>query len=403
MDSTRSKKRPATSGPKPRRHPPAPAGTTAFIPAGGVSGACDRADWGCWLGATRRAAERRDALRAGTTPRVRWPVQVTTQGARSAPGDLSAGDAIAFASDRSGRFEIYIRGLAAPRIDIAAHQRCGHNVQPAWSPDGRADRVSFIAPRRHLGDLRRAAARQTDRARGSKPAWSPDGPRIAFQSDEHARSAPTGSERKIGSTIWIVDADGGNAQRARPAARWAATRRRRGAATAVSSRSACSRADRRTASGSVDIEAGTTTQLHRGHGLSSRCSRRAIRRFMSPAAKPSSSGCRSIPASGRLRAASRGHPDRRCGRRARCDDVGRWPQAGLRGGFGRQSNLAAAVRARWTPPAAAPLTSDTSQRNSLPVVSPDGSKLAYVSIAARRGAERLGMGIDGRIPPVAVG
>jgi Tol biopolymer transport system component len=57
------------------------------------------------------------------------------------------------------------------------------------------------------------------------------------------------------------------------------------------------------------------------------------------------------------------------------------------------------VRKEGSPAApATPLTSDTSRRNSLPVVSPDGSKVAYVS--TRRGEEPnvWVMGMDGRNP-----
>ena len=57
------------------------------------------------------------------------------------------------------------------------------------------------------------------------------------------------------------------------------------------------------------------------------------------------------------------------------------------------------VRKEGSPTApATPLTSDTSRRNSVPVISPDGSKVAYVS--TRRGEEPnvWVMGIDGRSP-----
>ena len=47
---------------------------------------------------------------------------------------------------------------------------------------------------------------------GARPSWSPDGRRLAYQSDEHGDVAPNGYSAQAGSTIWIVDADGRNAR-----------------------------------------------------------------------------------------------------------------------------------------------------------------------------------------------
>jgi Tol biopolymer transport system component len=47
-------------------------------------------------------------------------------------------------------------------------------------------------------------------AHGSHPAWSPDGTRLAFQSDELADVSPSAFGATSGSTLWTVDAEGDN-------------------------------------------------------------------------------------------------------------------------------------------------------------------------------------------------
>ena len=67
----------------------------------------------------------------------RWPVQVTTHaGLDMHPALSPQGDAIAFVSDRSGAFEIYVRSLGGGSAETPLTSDGGQNVQPAWSPDG---------------------------------------------------------------------------------------------------------------------------------------------------------------------------------------------------------------------------------------------------------------------------
>ena len=68
---------------------------------------------------------------------VPWPVQLTTNpGLDLHPAFSPQGDAVAFASDRSGSFELYVRALVGTATEIALTSDGQHNVQPAWSPDG---------------------------------------------------------------------------------------------------------------------------------------------------------------------------------------------------------------------------------------------------------------------------
>jgi Tol biopolymer transport system component/DNA-binding winged helix-turn-helix (wHTH) protein len=143
----------------------------------------------------------------------KWPMQLTTHGGLDFHPSLSPqGDAIAFASDRTGAFEIHVRGLANGSADVPLTANGGQNVQPAWSPDGQM--LAFHSMRD--GGIWTMAARGGTARQistfGSHPTWSPDGSRLAFQSSSHGDVSPFGSGAHTGSTIWLVDRDGANAR-----------------------------------------------------------------------------------------------------------------------------------------------------------------------------------------------
>jgi Tol biopolymer transport system component/DNA-binding winged helix-turn-helix (wHTH) protein len=140
---------------------------------------------------------------------VMWPVQVTTRsGLDLQPAIAPAGDAIAYVSDRSGSLEIYVRALGGTGVDTPLTADGGQNVQPAWSPDGRF--IAYHSSRQGgiwIIPARGGVPRQIA-AEGSNPAWSPDGARLAFQTDEPADVTPSAWGAQVGSTIWTVHADG---------------------------------------------------------------------------------------------------------------------------------------------------------------------------------------------------
>ena len=124
-----------------------------------------------WRGRSgRQPTSGRAASPAVSGARSEWPVQVTTHaGLDMHPAMSPQGDAIAFVSDRSGAFEIHVRSLGGGSGETPLTSDGGQNVQPAWSPDGRLDRVSLAAPWRHLGDRRKRRHRR-DRSRRSARA-----------------------------------------------------------------------------------------------------------------------------------------------------------------------------------------------------------------------------------------
>jgi Tol biopolymer transport system component/DNA-binding winged helix-turn-helix (wHTH) protein len=141
---------------------------------------------------------------------LRSPVQVTTNpGLDLHPAFSPQGDAIAYVSDRSGGLEIYVRGLVDTAAESALTDNGGQNVQPVWSPDGRL--IAFHSARD--GGIwvvpgRGGVARQIV-ASGADPAWSPDGRYLAYKSDEHADVTPSAFGAQSGSTLWMVEAGGG--------------------------------------------------------------------------------------------------------------------------------------------------------------------------------------------------
>lgn len=351
--------------------------------------------------ATDAASAKSDlaALSDNRSHDVRWPVQLTTHGGLDLHPALSPqGDAVAYVSDRSGALELSIRALGGTAIDSALTGDGGHNVQPVWSPDGK-----FIAYHsyRHGGiwviPARGGVPKQIVSS-GSNPAWSPDGSRIAFQSDEHADVTPTAWGAQSGSTLWMVRTDGSDLREVT----------RMGHPSGGHAAPAWSRDGRYLAftvfeGGSsngvwlLTIDTLETKLLERGRGL--------FELVFAPddSALYVAGGEAAIvrlpfdPLTGTVRGAGRLIP------------VPGVP--GVRGltisADGRRLAFAGLALSSqiWGQPvtpqgsaagAQTALTSDTSRRNSLPVVSRDGSKVAYMSTRGGELPNVWVMDIDGR-------
>ena len=181
------------------------------------------------------------------------PARVITSGSMNVEPVLSPdGSAVAFASDRSGSFEIYVVSLARGGKEIAITSDGQNNMQPAWSPDGQW--IAFYSG--NGGGLwvipsTGGTPRQLVES-GSNPIWSPDSNWLAFTTqtglvgqsnlrvigrdgsglrDLTRLGAPVGGHRSPAwsnngrfiafatvrgadeGSVWIVDAGGGTPRR----------------------------------------------------------------------------------------------------------------------------------------------------------------------------------------------
>lgn len=343
----------------------------------------------------------REAPPAAGGHSVEWPVQLTTHAGLDLHPALSPHEnAIAFVSDRTGSLEIFVRALDGSATETPLTSDGAQNVQPAWSPDGR-----FIAYHSQRGGgiwivPSRGGTPKQIAAEGSRPAWSPDGSQIVFQSDEHADAAPFGFAAQNGSTIQLISADGG----AVTALTRSGTPTGGHAAPAWSpdGRFVCFAVfDSGPSNGLwvLDRKSGAVRLLHRrdeiyesvfapdGSSIYIAGGDALITRLPFDAATGTVTGRAEImpvPGVPGVRGLSISR------------DAGRLAFAGL----GLSSQIwAQPVRADGSPAGAArPLTSDTSRRNSVPVMSPDGTKVAYMSSRQGERPNLWMMDADGRHP-----
>ena len=113
------------------------------------------------------------------------------------------GAKVAFASDRTGDWEIYVAGVDGTGLARVTFDR-GNDARPVWSPDG--SKIAFESNRDDNWEIYVANADGTNPTRltddpgaDRNPVWSPDGSQIAFDSD---RDGNTG--------VYTVNAEDGS-------------------------------------------------------------------------------------------------------------------------------------------------------------------------------------------------
>lgn len=146
----------------------------------------------------------------GPQPKSAVGTQVTSSsGLDLFPAFSPDGSAIAYSSDRSGRFELYVKQLSPGGRELALTSDGRENFEPVWSPDG--GRIAYSSKDRGgiwiIPSLGGVAKQLVDF--GSRPAFSPDGSMLAFQSDPLVDLSPTSVPALPPSTIWLVSTSGG--------------------------------------------------------------------------------------------------------------------------------------------------------------------------------------------------
>jgi len=125
------------------------------------------------------------------------------------PSISADGNTLAFSSDRSGNFEIYIKQFVAGAREVQLTSDGGQNFEPAFSPDGTV--IAYHSKKRGgiwVVPVSGGSPKQIVEF-GTHPAWSPDATRIAFQTDPLNDLGSGVRNAMTPSTIWIVPSKGG--------------------------------------------------------------------------------------------------------------------------------------------------------------------------------------------------
>ena len=122
------------------------------------------------------------------------------------------GNTIAFSSDRTGSFEIYVKQLVTGAKEVQITSDGAQNIQPAFSPDGNL--IAYTSKRGGvwLVPVSGETPRQLTEF-GNFPAWSPDGSTIAFSDKNNQVTDPSGRNANSGATLWLVSSNGGEPKR----------------------------------------------------------------------------------------------------------------------------------------------------------------------------------------------
>jgi Tol biopolymer transport system component/DNA-binding winged helix-turn-helix (wHTH) protein len=122
------------------------------------------------------------------------------RGFSGTPAVAPDGHAVVYASDATGTLELYLANLSQGSGEVALTNDGGHNMQPAWSPDGQW--IAFHSRRRggvwvipSTGGVPRQVVDF-----GSDPAWAPDSNTLVFTSDAGGLAGQ--------SSLWTVKRDG---------------------------------------------------------------------------------------------------------------------------------------------------------------------------------------------------
>lgn len=161
----------------------------------------------------RKAATNRQPQAPAPTVILKTTQLTTWPGLDLYPALAPDGNSIAYSSDHTGAFEIYVKQLAPGARELQLTSDGQQNFHPTWSPDGKM--IAYSSKGRGgiwvMPSSGGSAKQLTDF--GGRPAWSPVGSLIAFQSPPTigVEASTTGV---VGppTTLWIVPSQGGEAR-----------------------------------------------------------------------------------------------------------------------------------------------------------------------------------------------
>jgi len=147
--------------------------------------------------------------RSESMPRLAALRQVTSSaGADLWPTFSPDGSQIAYSSNVSGEFQIYVRSLAPGSVERRITNDANADIQPAWSPDGKY--IAYVARFRGIGVM--PASGGVTRfltADGDSPSWSWDSKRLVYRVLRLNIDPATETSGLIDNALAVVDVESG--------------------------------------------------------------------------------------------------------------------------------------------------------------------------------------------------
>jgi Tol biopolymer transport system component/DNA-binding winged helix-turn-helix (wHTH) protein len=133
----------------------------------------------------------------------------TSDGLDVCPSFSPDGNLIAYASDRGGPFQVFVRSRDPNAKELQLTRDDNQNLGPVFSPDGRwIAYYSLAQPGIYRVPALGGPAQKLSNF-GVQPVWSPDGKWIVFPSFGGGSMSTTDSYWPQHSTLWLIASEGG--------------------------------------------------------------------------------------------------------------------------------------------------------------------------------------------------